>query len=472
MKELVRYLLENMYLDFQGEISLDTVRQFLRTDDSREARQLLQKLIEDKGVDELLLTLADCLKDHLRTRRNEEVVREQLAALLGELIGPSGLAAVAAAATLGALSAGCDAGKARDVAYGVGAPVHIAGANVSETQPLVVTQPIEIAFDRLLAPSCITRQTFVLQDLSGNFIEVAPAYDPVARVVRLCLTDSPDLQADQTYRLTLVAPQNAEDTNGVHAIDGAGLDPGTSPVIEFQVVSGPVYTGPDACVGQPAVDFCGQVLPIFANKCSGGSCHSGSYPAAGLLMTTAAGIQATAIARAAQGDSTGDIAKAEPPGRGFAVDMPIIDPTAPSDSWLTYKLLLAPPPATGATDAGDDGGATGATGDRYPTLSPAWTPLSDDERATLANYVLGREMPYPVDPGADPASSLDRPHGRRARRREHLDLPGRGHPGELRVATPRRGCARPASPRRGARRRACRGPRASRPRRRAWRSRG
>ncbi|MGA2449950.1 MAG: hypothetical protein ABTD50_14825 [Polyangiaceae bacterium] len=78
MKELVRYLLENMYLDFQGEISLDTVRQFLRGDDSREARQLLQKLIEDKGVDELLLTLADCLKESLRTGVSEEVVRDQL----------------------------------------------------------------------------------------------------------------------------------------------------------------------------------------------------------------------------------------------------------------------------------------------------------------------------------------------------------------------------------------------------------
>ena len=78
MKELIRYLLENMYLDFQGEISLDTVRQFLRSDDSREARALLQKLIEDKGVDDLLLTLADCLKDHIRTGVNEEVVREQL----------------------------------------------------------------------------------------------------------------------------------------------------------------------------------------------------------------------------------------------------------------------------------------------------------------------------------------------------------------------------------------------------------
>ena len=78
MKEIVRYLLENLYLDFQGEISLDTVRQFLRGDDSREAKQLLAKLIEDKGVDELLLTMADCLKEHIRSGVNENVVKEQL----------------------------------------------------------------------------------------------------------------------------------------------------------------------------------------------------------------------------------------------------------------------------------------------------------------------------------------------------------------------------------------------------------
>ena len=78
MKELVRYLIENLYLDFQGEISLETVRQMLRGDDSREAKALLAKLIEDKGVDDLLITLADCLKEHLRTGVNEQVVREQL----------------------------------------------------------------------------------------------------------------------------------------------------------------------------------------------------------------------------------------------------------------------------------------------------------------------------------------------------------------------------------------------------------
>jgi hypothetical protein len=78
VKELVRYLLENLYLDFQGEISLDNVRQFLRGDDSREAKALLQKLIEDKGVDDLLITLADVLKEHIRTGVNEQVMREQL----------------------------------------------------------------------------------------------------------------------------------------------------------------------------------------------------------------------------------------------------------------------------------------------------------------------------------------------------------------------------------------------------------
>ncbi len=78
MKELVRYLLENLYLDFQGDISVEKVRDFLREDDSRDARQLLSKIIEDNGVDDLLLTLADCLKDSIRTGVSEETIRDQL----------------------------------------------------------------------------------------------------------------------------------------------------------------------------------------------------------------------------------------------------------------------------------------------------------------------------------------------------------------------------------------------------------
>jgi hypothetical protein len=78
VKELVRYLLENLYLDFQGDISVEKVREFLREDDSREARQLLSKIIEEKGVDDLLLTLADCLREHIRTGVSEGTIREQL----------------------------------------------------------------------------------------------------------------------------------------------------------------------------------------------------------------------------------------------------------------------------------------------------------------------------------------------------------------------------------------------------------
>ena len=78
MQELIRYLIDNLYLDFQGEISLDTVRSFLRDDDSREARQLMKKLLAEKGVDDLLITLADCLKEHIRTGVTDEVVNDQL----------------------------------------------------------------------------------------------------------------------------------------------------------------------------------------------------------------------------------------------------------------------------------------------------------------------------------------------------------------------------------------------------------
>jgi hypothetical protein len=78
VKELIRYLLENMYIDFQGEISLETVRGFLREEDSPEARAILSKIIEENGVDDLLITLADCLKENIQTGITEQVVREQL----------------------------------------------------------------------------------------------------------------------------------------------------------------------------------------------------------------------------------------------------------------------------------------------------------------------------------------------------------------------------------------------------------
>jgi hypothetical protein len=78
VKQLIAYLLQNMILDFQGDLTLEMVRDFLREDDSREARALLSKLVADRGVSDLLITLADCLQDSIRTGISDDVVREQV----------------------------------------------------------------------------------------------------------------------------------------------------------------------------------------------------------------------------------------------------------------------------------------------------------------------------------------------------------------------------------------------------------
>ncbi len=78
MKELVRYLLENITIDFQGDVNLETVREFLRKDDSHEARVLLQKLNQDGTVDDMLISLADVLKGFLPSGVTDQVIREQI----------------------------------------------------------------------------------------------------------------------------------------------------------------------------------------------------------------------------------------------------------------------------------------------------------------------------------------------------------------------------------------------------------
>ena len=78
MKELIAYLRSNLILDFQGDLTLEMVRDFLRDDDSREARSLLGKLVEERGVDEMLVTLADCLVETAQASISDDKVRENL----------------------------------------------------------------------------------------------------------------------------------------------------------------------------------------------------------------------------------------------------------------------------------------------------------------------------------------------------------------------------------------------------------
>ena len=78
MKQLIAYLLENLILDFQGDLTLEMVRDYLKGDDSREARALLSKLVEERGVNDFMLTLADVLKDYTRTGISDDTVRDQI----------------------------------------------------------------------------------------------------------------------------------------------------------------------------------------------------------------------------------------------------------------------------------------------------------------------------------------------------------------------------------------------------------
>jgi hypothetical protein len=65
-------------LDFSGDLSLDMVKDFLRSDDTPESRALLAKLVQERGVEDMVVTLADCLQEHLKSGLTEDVVRDQL----------------------------------------------------------------------------------------------------------------------------------------------------------------------------------------------------------------------------------------------------------------------------------------------------------------------------------------------------------------------------------------------------------
>ena len=78
MDKLAMYLLEHIQLDFSG-IELETIQKALREDRSPLSTQLMTKLIEEKGEDELLLVLADCLKEFINQGIDSETVKKQLA---------------------------------------------------------------------------------------------------------------------------------------------------------------------------------------------------------------------------------------------------------------------------------------------------------------------------------------------------------------------------------------------------------
>jgi hypothetical protein len=276
--------------------------------------------------------------------------------------------------------------------------------------------PIQIAFDRLLNPATVTRQTVVLKDGSGNVLTPVIEYDPVDRVVSLRPPAAPAkwLVAEQIYEIDLTLPSGPDDDfGGIRALDRATLDPGDTH-LKLGFVAGAAGAAPIAAA--PTMNFCNDILPVLANKCATVQyCHlsetpmSGktrfgdlglSLPAQGLILDTSIGVANTALKRIANEANTGAGAGVgTDPGPIFAVDMPLIAPGNPGNSFLLYKVLLSELPTTAQMPQVrmpcDPNGVP-----QPPQILPSLTPfntdlLSDSERAILADNVLGREMPYP-----------------------------------------------------------------------------
>lgn len=304
------------------------------------------------------------------------------------------IAAVTAAAT------SCDTGK-RHVEHSLGPAILVVDVNVGDGKPMPADGAIQIAFDRYLLPATVNRQSIVIVDGANKALtpELAPIvlYDPVARTVTLAPPKQPWLTEGQPYKVVLGIPEGDADTGGVRAIDRATLF--ADQKRDFAFFVGPKTNKPI----EPTVSFCRDVLPIFYAKCATiPTCHiTGERAAASLGLDTSVGVGATALGRVAQGSNRGArsalVTTSEPL---FGVDMPLIDPGSPGNSWLMYKIEMARLPVTeapnpiGCTNGLLEPAAKSST--FSPLATKAQRAADDQERTILSDYVLGREMPFPV----------------------------------------------------------------------------
>ena len=324
-------------------------------------------------------------------------------------------------------SAGCDAAPPAG-SLGIGPPLHVVGFNgagqpapdggASGANFLPADAIIQIAFDRLLHPSSVTRQSFQLASESGTFPEPVVTYDPVARVVTLSSsnpTPGPWLTPGVTYTVTIgvSAANDYIGGSGPRAIDGAVMAEKVTEV--FQVIASTTPTQP----ADRTVSFCDDVIPIFQRECSGGLCHAASdHPAEGLILETPDGILNTLVGatpRVSQESNTGGLAQpASAQGRLFGVDMPLVSANAepgsgnPGASWLMYKVLLGQlRPIDDGLDAGaatcGEDGSVPAPVLQLPTPQPNLM-LSPAEQQILSQYILGNQMPYPLNIPANEAT--------------------------------------------------------------------
>ena len=82
MNRLVAFLRDHVFVDFQGELTLEKVRELLAGDESRDAKVLLARLTRDGGTNDMMVALADCLLEVVQQALSDEVMKEQLRAYI------------------------------------------------------------------------------------------------------------------------------------------------------------------------------------------------------------------------------------------------------------------------------------------------------------------------------------------------------------------------------------------------------
>ncbi|MGM0597922.1 MAG: hypothetical protein ACQES9_12880 [Myxococcota bacterium] len=78
MDKLARYFFDHLFIDFEGALDLNKLRELL--DDSPESIRLLSKLQKNEDVNEFIFALTDALKDNLETGINVDLLVEEFKA--------------------------------------------------------------------------------------------------------------------------------------------------------------------------------------------------------------------------------------------------------------------------------------------------------------------------------------------------------------------------------------------------------
>ncbi len=78
VNRLIEYLRQHLMIDFQGDLTVAKVRELLAGDDSRDAKQLLTKVVAEKSVEDMMIVLADCLLEPVQRALTDDVMRENI----------------------------------------------------------------------------------------------------------------------------------------------------------------------------------------------------------------------------------------------------------------------------------------------------------------------------------------------------------------------------------------------------------